>query len=763
MKLPGKYSFFVSIILFLITSTCLAQQKKLTRQDYKRAEHFLPAYTDSMVHHTVSNATWLEDGKLIYSDAAAGGNVFKIYDPSTGQIKDAFNQKKLSESLSKVLNRHVDPMHLPIRELGLTNNGHTLYFSVGRTKYRCNLNTYDCEYRAAGNDVLSPDGTKAVFIRDYNLWMRDVKTGKLTQLTFNGKKNYGYGTNNGGWITSDIPVVRWSPNSERIATFRQDARLVKNMYLVQTKIGHPKLMKWKYSLPGDSAIFKIERVVIDLKPHPHVVHLKMKADAQRSTISDDIAGRGGEFLDTEWGPNSDKLAFASVSRNLQSVTLRMADPQTGDVHKILNEKVKTFFESGANKVNWHVLPESNEAIWYSQRSNWGHLYLYNLKTGKLEHPITKGDWNVLQVRYIDRKNHKIYFTGSCRHEGNPYYHYFYSVDFSGKHLKLLTPKTADHEITVSKDGKYFVDTYSTPITPPVSVVRNNNGRKIKTLDKANIAELKATGWKPPTPFTVKARDGKTNLYGMMFKPTNFNPNKSYPVLVYIYPGPQTGSVGGWSFSAARMDKQSMAELGFIVVEENALGTPGRSKSFQDYWYGDMGDNGLPDQVAMVKQLSKKYSWMNQNEVGIWGHSGGGFATTRAMLTYPNFFKVGVSEAGNEDNRDYEADWGEKYEGLLKTYGDSTNYDNQANELLAHNLKGKLLLAKGTMDNNVPPYCTYLMVDSLEAANKDFDLIILPNRHHGFYFDPYMVRRRWNYFVRNLEHAVPPEEFDIKVH
>jgi dipeptidyl aminopeptidase/acylaminoacyl peptidase len=746
----------------------MAQQNGVTRQDYERAEHFLPAYTDSLVHNVISGARWLDDGRLLYRDEVTGGARFMIANPGSGQKNPAFDHEKLAASLSKLRNETYRPMELPFRAVSFTDGGQTIMFSIQGTTYNCDLKDYSCAERENDSTVpsrdefLSPDGTKAVFIKDYNLWMRDIKTGKLTQLTHDGQENYGYGTNNAGWIKRDKPVLRWSPNSKRIATFQQDSRGVKKMYLTSTNVGHPNLKEWKYPMPGDSLIFRIERVIINLDPKPHVVRLKMNPDPQRSTITDHIADWDGTFLDTEWGPDSNKLAFVSSSRNHKKATLRIANPETGEVRTILNEEVKTFFESGNDMVNWHVLPKSNEAIWFSERSDWGHLYLYDLQTGKLKHQITTGDWNVLQVRYIDRKNRKIYFTGSCREEGDPYFHYFYSIDFSGKNLKLLTPEKANHNITVSGGGKYFVDTYSTPTTPPASVIRNMQGKEMVMLEKADISDLKALSWQPPVPFSVKARDGKTDLYGLMYKPTNFDESKSYPVLNYVYPGPQTGSVGSRSFEASRRDKQAVAELGFIVVEVDAMGTPGRSKSFHEFYYGDMGDNGIPDQIATIKELAQSRPWMDLDNVGIWGHSGGGFASTRAILAYPDFYKVAVSEAGNHDNRNYEDDWGEKWQGLLKDHGDSTNYDNQANELLAKNLKGKLLLAHGTMDTNVPPTNTMLMVNALIKANKDFDLLMLPNRSHGFYMEPYMMRRRWDYFVRNLKHMDPPKEFDLNV-
>jgi dipeptidyl aminopeptidase/acylaminoacyl peptidase len=285
---------------------------------------------------------------------------------------------------------------------------------------------------------------------------------------------------------------------------------------------------------------------------------------------------------------------------------------------------------------------------------------------------------------------------------------------------------------------------------------------IASVAKADISRLKAAGWVPPIPITVKARDGKTALYGMMFKPTSFDPHKKYPVIDYVYPGPQTGSVRGRSFLASRGDHQAMAELGFIVVAIDGMGTPWRSRSFHHTWYGDMGDNTLPDQVAGIRELAKRYPWIDLDRVGIWGHSGGGNATADAMFRYPDFFKVGWAESGNHDNRNYENDWGEKYQGLLVTNKDgTTNYDNQANQLIAKNLEGRLMLVHGSIDDNVPTGETYLVVDALIEANKDFDMLILPNKHHGYADDnPYVMRRRWDYFVKHLAGNAPPHEFRI---
>jgi dipeptidyl aminopeptidase/acylaminoacyl peptidase len=609
--------------------------------------------------------------------------------------------------------------------------------------------------------VTSPDGKRAVFIRDDDLWMKDLSTGQETALTTDGVKDYGYATDNAGWTSSDRPIVLWSPDSRKIATYQQDQRKVGEMYLVESKAGHPTLKAWKYPLPGDSVITMIERVVIDVDGR-RVVRLQMPPDQHRSTTCDDVACEGpGEWGDVQWSPDGSRLAFVSTSRDHKRAWLRVADPATGAVREVMQDSSPTFFESGYNQVNWKFLSASSEVIWYWHRPEWGHLYLYDLETARLKNPVTSGEWNVLQVLRVDPKDRTVFFLGAGREPGDPYFRHFYRVKLDGSGLKALSPEDADHQISVSPSGRYFVDVYSKPDVPPVSLLRDPQGKTVMTLETADVSRLVATGWKPPIPITVKARDGKTDLYGLLFRPTSFDSTRKYPIINRIYPGPQTGSVGSRSFSPARSDAQAIAELGFVVVSIDAMGTPMRSRSFHAAYYGDMGDNGLPDQVAGMKELGARYSWIDLDRAGIYGHSGGGYAAAGAMFRYPDFFKVGVSQAGNHDNAAYEDDWAEKWQGLLVKNADgTTSYDNQANQLVAKNLKGKLLLAHGTMDNNVPPYGTMQVVDALIKANKDFDLLLLPNRTHGFGNEPYMVRRRWDYFVRYLLGAEPPKDYQM---
>ncbi len=773
----------------LLASTSAFAQTKFTAADYARAEKMMGYNTTSLVLRTGVRPNWLPDERFWYRVTMAGGAEFVLVDPAKGTRQPAFDHAKLAVALSTAAAKTYTADALPFQDIEYSADGQSVSFQVqGSGRFKCAVSGATCaadESAPAGGagrggrggrggggrggaagggraaEALSPDGKHAAFIREFNLWSRDVATGKETQLTTDGVKDFGYATDNAGWSSSDRPIVLWSPDSKRIATFQQDQRGVGEMYLVNTQVGHPTLKAWKYPLPGDAVVTTIQRVTIDLDG-PRTVRLNTPPDQHRSTLCDDVACRG-QWGDVQWDKDGARLAFISTSRDHKQEVLRIADATTGTVRDVLEEKVSTQYESGNGKANWQYLPETKELIWFSERDNWGHLYLYDSETGKLKNQITKGEWNVTQIVKLDEKNRVIYFYGVGREKGrDPYFIHFYRINFDGSGLTLLTPDDGNHDVTLSASGKYFVDTYSKPDVPPTAVVRDDMGKLVSPLERGDISKLTAAGWKPPVPITVKARDGVTDIYGLLFRPTNFDAKKKYPIVNHIYPGPQTGSVGSRNFSAARSDCQALAELGFIVVELDGMGTPWRSKKFHDAYFGDMGDNTLPDQVAGMKELAKRYPWIDIDRAGIYGHSGGGYATADAMFRYPDFFKVGISEAGNHDNRLYEDDWAERYQGLLVTNADgTTNYDNQANQLVAKNLKGHLLLAHGTMDNNVPPVNTMLVVNELIKANKDFDLLLLPNRNHGFGNEPYMVRRRWDYFVRYLLGAEPPAGYELK--
>jgi dipeptidyl aminopeptidase/acylaminoacyl peptidase len=750
----------VAGLMFAATLPGSAQPRAtVSVDDYQRAEKFMNYNTTPLVANGPVRATWLPGDRFWYRNTSAAGTEFFLVDAAKGTKAPAFDHTAVAAALTIAMGKPVSAAQLPFQQITFAVDTTSFSFDSGDKRWTCDLQGKACTEvdrpRPAPNSELSPDGKYAAYIKDYNLWVRDTTTGADKQLTTDGIKDYGYATDNAGWISSDRPVLKWSPDSKKIATFQQDQRKTGDMYLVNTAAGHPTLRAWKYPLPGDEFVTMIERVVIEVDG-PKVIRLKMGQDQHRSSLCDDVKC-DGEWVDVQWHPDGSQVAFVSTSRNHQQANLRVADAGTGAIRELLEEKGETFLESGNGRVNWRYLPGSNEAIWFSQRENWGQLYLHDLQTGKLKHPLTSGEGNVTQLLRVDEPARTIYFQGVGKEPGrDPYFRHFYRATMDGKPAQLLTPEDADHDISISPSGRFFVDNYSKPDVPSISVLRDHTGKVILPLEKMDISRLLATGWKPPMPFTVKDRGGVNLLYGLMYRPTNFDPSKKYPIVNNIYPGPQTGSVRTRQFSAARGDAQAIAELGFIVVQIDGMGTPWRSKRFHAAYYGNMGDNTLPDQVAGMKELASRHPWIDIDRAGIYGHSGGGFATAAAMFRYPDFFKVGVSQAGNHDNRVYEDDWAEKWQGLLQKNADgTTNYDNQANQLVAHQLKGKLLLAHGSMDSNVPFYSTLLVVDALIKANKDFDLIILPNRGHGFGSEPYMVRRRWDYFVRHLLGAEPP--------
>src|ERR1700733_7149459 len=758
-----------------LTVSGMGQGKQLTNEDYARAEKFMGYNVNSLVYHGVSRPTWMADGRFWYRDNGPDGITFIVVDPVKGTKTAAFDQKKLAAALTAATDGKMkaDAQHLVMSEIVFSDDDKTVVVGNGTRKFRCDLSGAGVctEVIAPGakvsdseRGVLSPDKTKAAFIRSWNLWVREVATGKETQLTTDGVKDYGYATDNAGWTMSDNAILVWSPDGKKIATFQQDQRKTGEMYMVPVTNGHPELKAWKYPLVGDKDVTMIERVIIDVDK-AKVIRLKMPPDQHRSTLCDDISCRGGSgWDDVQWSDDGEKLVFVSTSRDHKQEWVRIADLASGEVLDMFSETAPKFFESGNGKVNWKYLSKTNELLWFSEESGWGQLYLYDATNGLLKNKITRGEGNVTQVLHVDEKARMIYFLAVAKAAGrDPYFSHFYSVKFTGKDMKLLTPENADHAVTVSEDGRYFVDVYSTVTQPKTAVVRDDDGKVVMDVAKQDITKLVAAGWVAPEPIVVKARDGKTDLYGYMFKPTDFDASKKYPIVNSVYPGPQTGSCGGREFAAAHRDWQSLAELGFVVVCIDGMGTPWRSKKFHEFYFGDLGDNTIPDQVAGMKELAAKYPWIDIDKVGMYGHSGGGNATAAAMFHYPDFFKVGIAESGNHDQRDYEDDWAEKWNGLLVTNADgTTNYDSQANQYVAKNLKGKLLLAHGSMDNNVPLNNTLLVVDALIKANKDFDLLIIPNAAHGYgEASQYMTRRRWDYFVKNLAGNVPPREYEMK--
>jgi dipeptidyl aminopeptidase/acylaminoacyl peptidase len=731
-----------------------AAKRALTTADYDRAVRMLAPNLNGLVIGGDVSPTWLPDGKFWYTrPTLAGGTENVVIDP-VAKTRTVVATPPEGGTAAAGGGGRGGRGGVPPAGGGRGGRAGGGGPALSRT---CGPNVTGTT--GAPPASVSPDGKKAIFICDWNLWIKDVATGAERQLTSDGVKDFGYATSNAGWTTSAAASLSWSPDSKKIATQQQDERQVGDMYLVETPVngGHPVLKAWKYPLPGDPVVAMMERVVIDVDSGK-ITRLKMPRDFHRAMSEDNI-----DMTEYLWSPDGAQLGFVSTDRFHKNSTAKVADTNTGDVRTLFTETEATHVQT---RVQWQILWDTNEVLWYSQRDNTAQMYLYDLKTGQLKNPITSGVGPITRIARLDKDTRTMWYEAVGKEPGqDPYFTHLYRIGLDGKNNVSLTPDNGTHTSQISPDGKYVIDTFSQPDVAPQTTLRDGKtGALIMPLEKADISKLLATGWKPPMQIKMKAANGVDDIYGMLFRPTNFNPARKYPIINNAYPGPQSGSVGSRAFTAARGDKQALAELGFIVVSIDGTGTPNRSKKFTDAYYGAMGrHNTIPDQIAGMKELAKKYAWIDIDKAAMWGHSGGGFITADALLRAPynDFFKVGISESGNHDQRQYEDDWGERYQGPLVKNADGTdNYTIEATQTQAAGLKGHLLLIHGTMDNNVPPYNTLLVADALTKANKEFDLIMVVNSGHGFTPGNYIMRRRWDYFVKYLMGAEAPRDYVI---
>ena len=758
----------------------LPTRAQVTATDYARAEALMGWNARDLVLNDAVAPHWIAGDRFWYSNRTVRGLEFLMVDAATGAVRPLFDNAKLAAELSLRGDTAFDPAKLPFRDLTLSEDRRTIDVAIGKKRYwSCDIVTYSCHGPDSippqrANEVRSPDGKWVAFERGGNLFVRALANGTESALSTDGTADYGYALANIGCCqqvtnvrskTDLRPYVLWSPDSRRLITHKWDQRQVRQMYLLETKNPGPVLHSYRYALPGDSVIPQFEYWAFDVESRKGTRIDLPPIDAVNSSCC--WIGSDTVWKDVRFGANSAELFFTAGKRGFHELTLYSADVRSGKARAVLKESGKTYVETNQNSggiPNWRPVNGNRDMIWWSERDGWGHLYLVDAATGAIKNRITSGAWMVSDLLAVDEVARYVYFTARGREAGrDPYFRFLYRATLDGSSVELLTPENGDHQISMAPSGKYLVDVYSRPDSSPVSVLRLPTGAIKSEMQRADISRLIAAGWTAPVPVTVKARDGQTELLGLLFKPRKIEAGKKYPVINYIYPGPQVGSVGGRQFTVnPGGNARALAELGFYVVQIDAMGTPGRSKAFHDAYYGNMTDNGIPDQIAAVKQLAARYPEMDLDRVGIFGHSGGGFASTDAMLSYPEFFKVAVSGAGNHDQRSYDFTWGEKYQGLLKKFSDSTDsFDSQSNWRKAKNLRGKLLLAYGTMDDNVHPVATQLLIDELIKANKDFDLLVMPNRNHGFAGEPYMIRRTWDYFVRNLMGTSPPDGYVLK--
>jgi dipeptidyl aminopeptidase/acylaminoacyl peptidase len=749
-----------------------------------------------LVFNTPVSPEWLDGDTFWYRKQVLGGHEFIYVDPSADVQRPAFDHPKLASALSAASGTSYEPYKLPFEEFEYVEGGKSARFWEDRKKdkeqetknddaeaekehrrWTCDLATYVCTgpenvAKDPKDEVKSPDGQWVAFSREENLWVRSTNTGKEVQVSKDGEEHFGYAVPAEGCCytvtarrekTELRPIVFWSPDSKKIATYKLDERKVADMYLIETHEGRPILHSYRYALPGDTEIPAYTLHIFDIDS-------KSQVTVKGEPI--EVFWGPGDNVDVRWSDDAKTIYFLREYRGHQKAVLYAADVATGELRLLVEDASETFLDLPSHQAahqdrplqEWRVINDGREVIWWSERDGWGHFYLFDAQTGAPKNQITAGAWVALDIHHVDEVDRWIYFNAYGKEESlYPYAAQLYRVHLDGSGLERLSREDAAHEIHMAESGRYVIDSYSMRDTAPVTVLRQNDGRVIRTLEEADISELEAAGWSPAEPFTVKARDGATNLYGFLYRPSSFNPEKKYPVIDYIYPGPQIGPVRHRGFTASPGgNAQALAELGFIVIHFDAMGTPFRSKAFHDVWYGDMGDNGIIDHVQTIKQLAARHPEIDIDRVGIFGHSGGGFSSTDAILRYPDFFKVAVSSAGNHDNRSYSFGWGEKYQGLLEKHEDgSDNYESQANHLLAKNLKGHLMLSYGSLDDNVHPNATLLLVNELIKHNKDFDMLVVPNGNHRYGRNPYVIRRTWDYFVRHLLGEEPPKGYRIE--
>jgi len=579
------------------------------------------------------------------------------------------------------------------------------------------------ESRRSRSREQSPDGKWSAFIKDNNLYIRNLETNEETALTEDGTEEHAY---------SDRSY--WSPDSTKLVVLRTLKGDERKVYLIESSPENqlqPKLHNYSYLKPGDK--IPIHK--------PHLFHI---SDKSHIVIPDELFPNPWSISEIRWSPDSSRFTFLYNQRGHQVLRIISVDAATGRPHVVIDEQSKTFIDYSGKQFS-RYLDDTNEIIWMSERDGWNHLYVYDAETGNVKNQITKGPWVVRRVDNVDEEKRQIWFqAGGIRPEQDPYYIHYCRVNFDGSDLVVLTGGDGTHDITFSPDRRYFLDQWSRVDLPPVTELRSaEDGKLICEMERADWDMLLATGWRAAERFVAKARDGKTDIYGIIIRPSNFDPGKTYPVIEKIYAGPQ-GAFVPKSFGLQARER-TITELGFIVVQMDGMGTSHRSKAFHDVCCKNLGDSGFPDRILWMKAAAEKYPYMDLTRVGIYGGSAGGQSTLRGLLAHGDFYKVGVADCGCHDNRMDKIWWNEQWMG----WPIGPHYEEQSNVTQAHKLQGKLLLTVGELDRNVDPSSTMQVVNALIKADKDFDLLIVPGGSHGVGETPYASRRRMDFFVRHL--------------
>ena len=718
-----------------------------TVEDYNRAYELREKYNSKHVFYSNVNPQWIDGTNLFwYVRNTPEGNEYVKVDAGKQKRTALFDQQKLSAALESSTGKDIDPMQLPIQRCHVTPGADTLRFVYEGKRWcfdiRRNRLTDEGQLPAPGRQrhwmevddekggapVTSPDGKYVAFIKNDNICVREVATGKETQLSQDGTP--------GNYYSS---YIQWSPDSKLVAAFRIRPAQKRYVYYVESSPAdqlQPKLHKQEYAKPGDELAFKV----------PCIYGVE---NSKRLIPSTDLFSHQYEIYALQWNSDSKGITFEYNERGHKVYRVLEVSAEDGSVRPLIEEKEEKYVNYP--RIFRHFLADGKRIIWSSERDNYNHLYMYDRATARPTHQITKGEWYVREVQYVDEENQQIYFSANgMNKDEDPYLIHYYRIGFDGKGLTALTPEEGMHKAWYSSDYKYLVDVYSKVDQAPVAVVRSAaDGKIVMPLEKADIAQLTANGWKAPEVFTAKGRDGKTDMWGIIYRPSNFDPAKKYPVIEYIYSGPGDQYVPK-TFSSYNWWMTSLAELGFIVVQVDGMTTSFRSKEFEEVCYKNLKDAGLPDHIAWIKAAAQKYPYMDINRVGIFGCSAGGQESTTAVLLHPEFYKAAYSACGCHDNRMDKIWWNELWMGypVDDSYKECSNVEN------AHLLQRPLMLVVGEMDDNVDPASTMQVVNALIKANKDFELVVIPGAHHTMGED-FGEHKRYDFFVRNLMGVNPP--------
>ena len=791
------------LLITLLLSFTIGTSQNEVKPNYDLAAKFSPKNIAKMVHSTSVNPNWLKLGnKFWYQYKTTDGSKYYIVDADRRTRKELFDNDKMAAWLTEITKDPYDAKHLPRFNFKFVKNETAIQFRVTskeeveskEKKGKKEKKVYHFEYTLGSNRLkvlsnekapkedwkkwanIAPDSSIVFFSRKFNLyWMdkenflkavKDEKDSTIVenQWTKDGVENYGYGGYGRGLDNEEIEKRKddrfpvrgyWSSDSKKFIYQKTDSRHIKDLWVINSVAKkRPTLETYKYHMPGEKEYYKREVLIFDI-PSKEINKVKLDPEEQQYISIFSKRRKPSSFRD-DFRPTlllseKGKIYFHTISRDRQSLKICVADINTGDVQVLIEDKTNTYFYETKPV---YLIKNETQMIHWSERDGWGHYYRYDIN-GNLINRITKGSFHSDNINYIDEKTNTMYFTAhGVDNSIDPYYEHTYKVSLTGGSPRVLNPGNFNTSTRPSDNHKYFVNNYSRVNTTPKSELRSSDGSLVMNLETADLSSLFEAGYQFPEPFKAKADDGITDIYGVIYKPFDFDENKKYPLLEYVYPGPQTESVNK-SFSQ-RMDRlDRMAQLGFVVITlGNRGGHPDRSKWYHNYGYGNARDYGLADKKYVAEQLANRHSFIDINKVGIYGHSGGGFMSTAAILVYPDFFKVAYSQAGNHDNTMYNSWWAETHYGVKEKENKEGEVewiiDIDKNPSLAKNLKGKLFLVTGDIDNNVHPGATIRMANELIKANKRFDFMLLPTQRHGFgNMTEYNFWLRADHFTKHL--------------